>query len=314
MKEAIEFISSETAVKDFKHFLVDEYLSNKIFNIIPNILKKKEDPYEDEEIENFDELNLNDNELKEEMDGDKPLFTKKDFMDEDELMEDDFDKIKTMPMKKGQVNKYKLEEMNKQWEFPVKLGSYHNPTNLALEYIKFISEVVGIDEELNHNAFNLKKNALKLIKFEEFSPETNFEDPCRTFILHDVICEFCSNNKDIDFCRDKLILANKWTCDLCNAHYDKQFVEYLIINKVKNIIAYYFNQDLKCKKCKLQKNEYAFTRCECGGVFIKTFEENIFKNNQNIKYIEDYLDNITNIANYYSFENLKSMINQFRHY
>ena len=352
--DALKYINQPDSVKKFKHFLIADYLSSKVFNIIPNILKKKDERYEDEELENFDELNLKDEEydhLKtkmEEIEDNnkliKPLFSKKDFIDDDydydenpyekdnenEYFDNNHKKIvnnshatKT-PGKKNHpeaigserldyTDKVKRMELNKMWEFPVKLGSYQSFSDLALEYIKYITAILELDEDISENAFILKKNTLKLIKVEEFSKETYFSDPCRIFILHDVICEFCSNNKDFDFCRDKLILSNTWTCELCHSHYDKQFIEYLIIHKIKNLIDFYFNQDLKCNKCKMQKNEMIFTRCKCAGDYIRTFEENIFLNIPNIKTIDEYLDNIFNIANFYSFDTLKAMLSQFRH-
>jgi len=64
----------------------------------------------------------------------------------------------------------------------------------------------------------------------------------------------------------------------------------------------------------MQKNELIFTRCECAGEFVKTFEEDFFKKvnggNANIKSMDEFLDVIYNISNYYRFDNLKAMIEQ----
>jgi DNA polymerase epsilon subunit 1 len=340
--DAVEYLQDPNSIKNFKQFLVNDYLSSKVFNMIPNILKKKDERYEDEELDNFEYLNLKDDQLDHmkdnqphhheeyvhpDEDQDKPLFSRKDFEDGDDYEEDGDDYHYTQSHNKqiagGSANKFnKLEksqnaalrakeEYFKMWEFPTKLGSYQSHDNLALEYVKYISQVLSLDEDIYDQSFILKKNALKLIKIPEFSKETEFEDPCRTFILHDIICEYCATNKDLDFCRDKNILTNNWTCEFCNSQLDKQLIEYLIIHKLKNLIDFYYNQDLKCRKCKFIKNDLVFTRCICAGDYIKTFEESILKNLPNIRTFKEYLDNISNIANYYNFENLKAMLHHF---
>jgi len=167
-----------------------------------------------------------------------------------------------------------------------------------------------LDEDISDCSFTLKKNCLKIIKVEEYSPETYFSDPCRTFVLHDVICEYCTSIKDLDFCKDKYLLNNSWICDQCGNQYDKNFIEFLIIQKVKKIVDFFFSQDLKCAKCKMQKNELLNIKCSCSGEFQKTFEENIFKGVSNIKRIEEFLDNLSVIAKYYSFDMLNSFLEQ----
>lgn len=47
-----------------------------------------------------------------------------------------------------------------------------------------------------------RRDLLKLIGVREFSEEAMFQDPCRSFILPEVICEACNSCRDIDLCRD----------------------------------------------------------------------------------------------------------------
>ena len=320
--KVLKFFNSPHAVKIFKQFLVNDYLANKVFNMIPNILRKKEENYEDEELdfaENLEEEERENNAGR--------LFSRKDFQDEEDE-DDDFEgennnhnlknKNKNLhnndPQEKHDINrlnekkKFNLNKIN-MWDFPTKLGSYQNPDNSALEYIKYITNILSLDEDLSDQAFVLKKNCLKLIKVPEFSKQTEFEDPCRTFVLHDIICEYCATNKDVDFCKDVNVLSNTWTCEFCGVQFDKDFIEYLVIHKLKNLIDFYYNQDLKCSKCKMIKNEFIFNRCKCAGDYIKTFEDNIFPNSSNIRTLQDYLEVISNISNYYNFESLKAMLN-----
>jgi len=366
LKEANEYIEQTDSLKKFKEFLIMDYISYKIFDLIPTLLKKSKEIYLDDELEeNFNDIKLNEtkNETKEENEG--KIFTRKDFEDsfeEDYYSDEDANNHKQIikerystakknknndnnnqnPKQESLINKYNKnnnksdyddnennninfgqfkkaeQEKEKLWDFPDRLGSFQNFSNVALEYTKFISEVLAIDSDISDIAYKIKKNALKLMNIEEFSKETEFIDPCRTFILHDVVCELCSSNKDFDFCRDAAVLKNNWKCELCNTTFDRDYIEFLIIQKVRSFIDYYFNQDLKCKKCLMQKNEMIFTRCECAGEFIRTFEEDFFKKinggNNNIKTMDEFVDVIYNISNYYRFDNLKALIEQLKGY
>jgi DNA polymerase epsilon subunit 1 len=311
MEEGIEFVQKKESLKEFKEFLVKEYLTNKVLSLLPNIRRKTDpnDRYLDDDIDNFEELNIESDGEKSEKNPDM-LFTRKDFGDEDE--DEAFETHKVLNSAVQKKRKQRMADQQKQWEFPAKLGGYQQLTDLPLEYIKYLSEVLALDEEVTHQAYILKKNAMKTINVQEFAQDTYFNDPCRTFILHDVICESCANFKDLDLCKDKLLLNNMWICDSCNAQYDKSFIEFLIIQKVKNIVDYYYNQDLYCKKCKMQKNDLLDTLCGCAGEYVKTFEDNIFKSVTNIKTTDELIDTLLQIANYYSFENLKAMLSQFK--
>ncbi len=353
ISEAREYVEKPENLKSFKEFLVMDYISYKIFELIPTLLKKSKEIYIDDELEyNLNEIKIQETkyENKDEINSGK-IFTRKDFEDSDEeyYSEEDANNHKQIirelnsTAKKNNRNKNifkdenknnnnnitnelinknnlnrKEEEKEKAWEFPTRLGSFQNFSNVALEYTKFISEVLGIDSDVSDIAYKIKKNSLKLMNIEEFSKETEFIDPCRTFILHDVVCELCSSNKDFDFCRDANILKNNWQCELCDTTFDREYIEFLIIQKVKSFVDYYFSQDLKCKKCKMQKNELIFTRCECAGEFIKTFEEDFFKKinggNTNIKTMDEFIEVVYNLANYYRFDNLKSMVEQLMNY
>jgi hypothetical protein len=368
-EQALNYVSDKSNYKNFKEFLIRDYFSYKIFEIIPTLIKKCKDEYLDDELDNdFDDIKLEDNynNNNNKINGDEipgKIFNEEDFQGSEMdgyYSEQDADNHKqiireknsdkknknnnynfnnNLSNKKNNENKdalisvgknksisknigfYEQDEekennlnynKNNDWEFPVILGSFQNFQNVSLEYIKFLTEVLAIDPDLSDVAYKLKKNSLKLINIEEFSKETNFIEPCRTFILHDVVCELCSTNKDFDFCRDSTILSNEWKCELCNTSFDREFIEFLIIQKVRSFIDYYFNQDLKCSKCLMQKNELIFTRCECAGDFLKTYEENFFEkiSGNNIKSMDEFLEVVFNIANYYQFINLRALLEQ----
>lgn len=286
---------------------------------------KKRDNYvdDDEDIlenpDNLEEDNNNNNEA--------PLFTREDFVDdydgysdydeyENEKNEDNqnYDEATNYKQMIRNPKNEKKNQVSSLWKYPEKLGSYDldQRNNLACEYINYVCEILSVDKSIKNDAMLLKKNCLKLIGVEEYSKETYFRDPCRTFVLKDVICEFCSSTKDIDFCRDTDILENNWTCEHCgNAQFDKKMIEYQLIRKVQTIIDYYFNQDLQCKKCTNQKNEFIFKLCPCAGEYKKTFEENFLPSFENMHSINEIISTLRDIASYYNFDILKTLLSDF---
>ena len=313
---------------DFKSFMVNYYISTKMFNILPNILLKRNTMEEDDDNDFLidDDLIEEENPIEptENIDNDDtPLFRKEDFEDEDN--NDDFDDegyddarnykqiVKSNPQTAKKIDPRRVKASIMMWSYPTKLGSYDLPsrTNLAAEYVNYVCEILFLDKTISKETHLLKRNCLKLISVEEYAKETFFRDPCRTFILRNFICDDCSSSKDIDFCRDNNILSNNWTCENCHSSYDKTMIEYMIIRKVQNIIDYYFNQDLQCKKCGNQKNEFTFTICKCAGNYKKTFDENFLMNYPNMNSIKDFLQTLQDIANHYGFEMLKSLLSTF---
>ena len=380
---------NEEAVIEFKSFLIRNYVSYKMFEILPNIQLKRQGYEEEEEAlieddknkikaklkQNKDyyynspqniKLDLNDDNNKMIIDEDhnnnnnlvnndniedqelsiEPLFRREDFeddnyeIDDDEeednnenqnnnvFFEDAIDKKdkqrdtanykqvgnnnKGLNLNLSLLKKIEKEKNESIWSFPTCLGTYdvEYRTNLASEYINYICEILGLDKSVEQHAKILKTNCDKYIHVEECSKETIFRDPCRTFVLRDIYCEYCYASIDIDFCRDKYYLQQKWECSECHMSFDKNMVEFLVIKKIQKFIDAYFNQDLECPKCREQKNEPLFTLCPCAGKFKGTFIEEFKKNYPNMNSPNDLFQIIKNIANYYDFKILGSLINE----
>ena len=167
-----------------------------------------------------------------------------------------------------------------------------------------------MDKTVEQNAKILKINCDKFIHVQECSKETIFKEPCRTFVLRDIYCEYCYASIDIDFCRDKNYLQQKWECSDCHMSFDKDIVEFLVIKKIQKLIDAYFNQDLECCKCKEQKNEPLFSLCPCAGRFKGTFIEEFKKIYPNMNNPYDLLMTLKDIANYYDFKILSTLLNE----
>ena len=365
---------NEEAIIEFKSFLIKNYISYKMFDMLPNIQLKRQ-TYDEEEnamieddkniikeklrqnkeyidlndnINNNNNSNINDDkmDIDEDNDGDEnePLFRREDFEDdgnydlyeeeeeenddgENKLLQDDIDKKDKMRdtsnykqvginnsniSKINLLKKYEKKNYESIWDYPTCLGTYdiEQRTNLAAEYINYICEILGMDKTVEQNAKILKINCDKFIHVQECSKETIFKEPCRTFVLRDIYCEYCYASIDIDFCRDKNYLQQKWECSDCHMSFDKDIVEFLVIKKIQKLIDAYFNQDLECCKCKEQKNEPLFSLCPCAGRFKGTFIEEFKKIYPNMNTPYDLLMTLKDIANYYDFKILSTLLNE----
>ena len=112
----IEFMNSPDAIYQFKLFLIHNYIAQKIFDLIPNIIRKNNsiDDHRNEERDEF--VDVYDNILI----NNENKFDKLNIEDEYEFKKPDMI----------------ISDNKGQWDFPVKLGSYYTPTNLPLEYLK----------------------------------------------------------------------------------------------------------------------------------------------------------------------------------
>ena len=375
---------NEEAVIEFKSFLIRNYISYKMFDMLPNIQLKKQGYEEEEEALIDDDRNMIKEKLRQNKDYNSPqklnldlddenrmdideeqndeiannddaedaneeaLFRREDFEDGNnyEINDDDddneeeennnsnkyFEDAVDKKDKQRDTDNYKqvgnnnkglsinlnmLKKLEKQknesiWKYPTCLGTYdiESRTNLASEYINYICEILGLDKSVEQHAKILKINCDKFIHVDECSRETIFRDPCRTFVLRDIYCEYCYSSIDIDFCRDKNYLQQKWECADCHMTFDKNMVEFLVVKKIQKFIDAYFNQDLECTKCKEQKNEPLFTLCPCAGKFKGTFNEEFRKNYPNMNSPNDLLQIMKDIANYYDFKILGSLLNE----
>ena len=86
--------------------------------------------------------------------------------------------------------------------FPELPGSHVKKTFPALEFVKAVCKVLALDSALTDEVRKLRRNLLKLINVGEFDGVADWEDPCISFILSEVICRSCNHCRDIDLCKD----------------------------------------------------------------------------------------------------------------
>lgn len=88
-----------------------------------------------------------------------------------------------------------------------------------------------------------------------FSEQADFKNPCKSFVLPDVICSYCMFCSDLDLCRSLEIMGKEdgedvtvWRCSQCSNHYDRTLIEQQLVQTVERSAMAYQLQDLRCKK------------------------------------------------------------------
>ncbi|EDO36342.1 predicted protein, partial [Nematostella vectensis] len=161
-------------------------------------------------------------------------------------------------------------------EFPILPGSHLPLNNPALEFVNYVCKVLALDSNTHHQVNKLRRDLLKLIGIGEFSQEATFKDPCLSFVLPEVICEYCNACRDLDLCRDPCIVpaeGNKpasCQCPNCLNEYNMEAIEHQLISAVQKRSMGYVLQDLKCVKCKGIKDSNMSRYCKCAGNFTHT--------------------------------------------
>ncbi|XP_055866677.1 DNA polymerase epsilon catalytic subunit A-like isoform X1 [Biomphalaria glabrata] len=188
--------------------------------------------------------------------------------------------------------------------FPHPPGSHLKLTNPALEFIKYICEILALDSNITLQVKKLKRDLLKLIGVGEFSPEAEFVNPCLSFVLPEMICKSCSLIHDLDLCRDISVekgadTPNSWVCPQCHTEYDSLEIEQILVDVVQRKSMAYVLQDLTCCKCKEVKDTNMVLHCKCAGDFKTTYD---------LSELKKHLLTLQDIARHYKMTLLEEMI------
>ncbi|KAL7839918.1 hypothetical protein SRHO_G00265760 [Serrasalmus rhombeus] len=160
--------------------------------------------------------------------------------------------------------------------FPVLPGSHLPLSNPALEFIKYVCQVLSLDANIVNQVNKLKRDLLRLVDVGEFSEEAQFHDPCNSYILPEVICHHCNFCRDLDLCKDPSVAQDgsvlpQWFCSNCQAPYDTESVEMALVEALQKKLMSYTLQDLECAKCQGVKEANMPVYCSCAGDFKLTF-------------------------------------------
>lgn len=187
--------------------------------------------------------------------------------------------------------------------FPLLPGSHLPMKNPALEFVKDICKVLSLETSLQNEVNKLQRDLLKLVGVAEFSPESEWKDPCISFTLPEVICKACNLCRDIDLCRDlhKTVTDGiaMWLCPICKTPYENSEIENMLINCMHKQSMAYLLQDLQCEKCHWIKQDNMSLHCSCAGKYSTVIPINVFTRK---------LETFRNIASHFHMPMLEESI------
>ncbi|KAJ7309581.1 hypothetical protein JRQ81_007633, partial [Phrynocephalus forsythii] len=179
----------------------------------------------------------------------------------------------------------KIQKKEPSEMFPDLPGSHLVLNNPALEFVKYVCKVLSLDTNITNQVSKLKRDLLRLIDVGEFSDEAQFRDPCRSYVLPEMICKNCNFCRDLDLCKDPVfspdgsVLPN-WVCSNCQAEYELEAIEVALVEALQKKLMAFTLQDLLCRKCQGIKDTHMPLYCRCAGDFglllpTKTFLEQL---------------------------------------
>uniref|UniRef100_A0A8C0HBU2 DNA polymerase epsilon catalytic subunit n=1 Tax=Chelonoidis abingdonii TaxID=106734 RepID=A0A8C0HBU2_CHEAB len=171
--------------------------------------------------------------------------------------------------------------------FPALPGSYLPLNNPALEFIKYVCKVLSLDANITNQVNKLKRDLLRLVDVGEFSEEAQFQDPCRSYVLSEVICRNCNFCRDLDLCKDPSPCQDagvppSWVCSNCQAEYERGSIEAALVEALQKKLMAFMLQDLVCVKCKGVKETHMPIYCTCAGDFTLLIQTKAFVEQINV--------------------------------
>ncbi|XP_076884641.1 DNA polymerase epsilon catalytic subunit A-like [Bidens hawaiensis] len=171
----------------------------------------------------------------------------------------------------------------------------------ALEFIKHVCAVLALDQNVQDDIRIMKRNLLTLVHVREFAQEAQFQKCLILFTLPDVICSYCNDCRDIDLREDKALLTQEWRCSIprCRQPYDREKMEYDLLQTARQREKIYHLQDLVCLKCKHVKAAHLAEHCACAGTFALKENATEFRGKMEV---------LLNVAVHQKFELLKECV------
>ncbi|CAI2378542.1 unnamed protein product [Moneuplotes crassus] len=183
-----------------------------------------------------------------------------------------------------------IDEDEGGWQFVPQLGSHLKQQNIQLEFIKYICEILGLDEYLNQTANILKRGCLKKLKLKEFQEGNKFEEPSLELVLPQVTCSSCQMTTNLNICKEYTDSRNGWICQECDSLFKPNYIEKKFIELLNARLISYQIQDIECRSCHLIKNTLLGKLCNCSGKFKNTHCDIKLKDLQNKNLLNQHAD------------------------
>ena len=186
--------------------------------------------------------------------------------------------------------------------FPKLAGSYLNLKSPELEFIKSICHILLLDSNYNTEINGIRRVLLTQVKIREFSSESDFKDPCLSYILRDVICSYCNACKDLDLLRDASITESeekRWQCFQCRSSLNKIEIENRLIKEAERLSLSFMLQDFRCPKTKRVSTHLCSSKSNTSSDLSMDFPIDSFMNKFTV---------FMKIAKFHKFELLRSLL------
>jgi len=186
--------------------------------------------------------------------------------------------------------------------FPRRAGSHPGLTSPALEFIKAVTHIMLLESSMSAEVIGLRRALLAQVKVREFSSESDFIDPCLSFILGDVFCTYCGLCRDLDLLRDIGITGpeeTRWQCIQCRNVLDKVGIENRLIEEAERLTLGYSLQDLYCPQTRRASRRLCTARSEMSAPLVMNTSPEMFRNKIGV---------FVRIAQFYNFEFLEATL------
>lgn len=197
-------------------------------------------------------------------------------------------------------------------------------TDPVLEYVKVCLAVICLDSSLPDEIAALRRGLLSQLKIREFSAQSEFVDYNASYILSDVICNYCNNCRDIDMLRDfkpipavgesnALAVTQTQTqsqghapvlmlCNQCHHQYDRVLIENKLLAEVNRLHSTYLLQDIRCPKTHKISNRLCTAMSELCAPLVLDISQQTMRSQLLL---------LLHVANYHNFTLLIETIEQY---
>lgn len=149
----------------------------------------------------------------------------------------------------------------------------------------------------------MKRILLTQLRVREFSEQSNFKDPCLSYMLRDVICSYCSTCRDIDLLRDHQLTQSpedaRWQCSNCSHVIDVVEIENRLVEAAEKLSVSFLLQDMRCK----QTHKVSVKLCAATSDLCAPLEMDI-----PVSTLHSQLHVLFRVAEFYSMEWLKTTV------
>ena len=171
-----------------------------------------------------------------------------------------------------------------------------------------MSHVLQLDPALTTEVSALRRALLAQVGVREFSGDSEFVDPCLSFVLRDVICTYCNTCRDLDLLRDMDLTGpetDRWKCLHCKTALDTLVVETRLLAEAEQLSTAFLLQDFRCSQTHRVSTKLCAATSELSSALAMDIPHEVFRKD---------LDVLLRIAEFHKFELLESCVKELLGY